>query len=836
MAGDGDTELLNLVFKLFSPDHSKHFNKWLQINDPFSDHLTGMGTNYKNNCPSPLLYATKLGFRDCALRLLKAGADVNACHSVHGTPLSKACELGNQNLAKLLLQYGASIDKLGAATNVPYGTPLEVAVAKGKSCIVHLLLSKGANPNAQGRYGNVLHTALSSTCSPGITTDIALCLIRAGAIKFSIFSTEPSSMTCMASLRGLESVVEELLRNVTLLRFEGPAQRADITGPRGLKRIHSQLSQHLDWRWELKLSDSTVLTWQKGITIFRFLRNPTSFSNSLRPRNRLRERMMRQPLSPAAAHVFTDTNIETGRGRQSSKNRHESVFLVILNSGINPKYWGQYPSHILTPLAIYTYRYRRVQIVQWQTSHTWNGNISSPPASKLDDLDRANLLIRASQDLEAQTISSDSALHLALAKGYVPSFQKSLDPGPNFREMDEQSGSPLQRASSADNEAMVKLLLSSGLSANIAVGNSFGTALQEASYHNHELMVELLLNAGADVNQPGFGPRQTALQEAVKQGNLQIMEILLHSGATAGTALPEASKRGSIDIVRRLLAADADPNAHLPGGKTALQEACAHGHFDLASLLIGMGANVNTPGVRDVGGTALQEASSEGYLRIVQLLLTSGADVNAAGISGWCGTALQEAAHASQVQLTKLLIQSGADVNAPAGYWGSAVEAAAAAGCNDVIEILIESGAAVGDALRVATREENIETVRLLLQRCWADITHQDGMTVLHEAVENSDIAMAEILLDYGANINTAATANCPTPLQLAYDIGDNRMIEFLIDRGADVNVASCHHCVTPQQLTLSRGYTGVLEVLLKIGVYIWSMRITHEKEIDEAV
>lgn len=69
----------------------------------------------------------------------------------------------------------------------------------------------------------------------------------------------------------------------------------------------------------------------------------------------------------------------------------------------------------------------------------------------------------------------------------------------------------------------------------------------------------------------------------------------------------------------------------LPGW-TPLHEACNHGHFNVASILIKSGANVNAKGYEDV--TPLHDAALVGQLKMVKLLLSHGADPKAKNAKG----------------------------------------------------------------------------------------------------------------------------------------------------------------------------------------------------------
>ena len=86
---------------------------------------------------------------------------------------------------------------------------------------------------------------------------------------------------------------------------------------------------------------------------------------------------------------------------------------------------------------------------------------------------------------------------------------------------------------------------------------------------------------------------------------------------------------------------------------------------------------------------------------VVQLLLSKGADVNAQG--GTYGNALQDAALCSTLEVVQLLLDSGAHVNAQGGEYGTAVRAALARSVPSiaVADILLDYGAdiTIGDTI-----------------------------------------------------------------------------------------------------------------------------------------
>lgn len=93
--------------------------------------------------------------------------------------------------------------------------------------------------------------------------------------------------------------------------------------------------------------------------------------------------------------------------------------------------------------------------------------------------------------------------------------------------------------------------------------------------------------------------------------------------------------------------------------------------------------------------------------------------------------------------------------------------------------------------------------------------------TPLLLAIEAEDLALIELLLDGGADVNKAARDGLRrTPLQMAAEVGSKTIVETLLAHGADVHAAcSDRGGATPLQLAAFGGYVGLIDVFLKLGV-----------------
>ncbi|RLN51169.1 hypothetical protein BBP00_00009937 [Phytophthora kernoviae] len=121
-------------------------------------------------------------------------------------------------------------------------------------------------------------------------------------------------------------------------------------------------------------------------------------------------------------------------------------------------------------------------------------------------------------------------------------------------------------------------------------------------------------------------------------------------------------------------------------GWTPLIVAAQRGHFNIVTLLVENGAEVNAK--THNGRTALLLAAEEGNLEIVRLLLDSDADVNASGSDEW--TPLMMAAYRGHEEIVRLLLDNDADLD-PTNTSGCTAAMIARSNCRyEVANILQE--------------------------------------------------------------------------------------------------------------------------------------------------
>ena len=225
------------------------------------------------------------------------------------------------------------------------------------------------------------------------------------------------------------------------------------------------------------------------------------------------------------------------------------------------------------------------------------------------------------------------SLNSAASQGDIEGVRLELYYGRDINELDEDSVTALQAASTHDHGSIVQLLLSNGVDVNMK-SEFYGIALHVASYYGRSGIVEMLLNNGADVN-INHEIRGTALHDASSRGYSKIVEMLLNNGADVnisnkirGTALHDASEFSHCRVAEMLLSHGADVNDQSKrDGTTALIVAVFNNDHEMVRLLLANGADVSAKD--SILGTAMQatrvRSIDEDWTRMRELLIAAGA-------------------------------------------------------------------------------------------------------------------------------------------------------------------------------------------------------------------
>jgi uncharacterized protein len=154
-------------------------------------------------------------------------------------------------------------------------------------------------------------------------------------------------------------------------------------------------------------------------------------------------------------------------------------------------------------------------------------------------------------------------------------------------------------------------------------------------------------------------------------------------------------------------------------------------------------------------------------------------------------------------------------------FWGEGILLFAAKHNNrPMIDLLIRHGAKVPDILKWTQFYyfEHQQGAAYMMEKgmnpntmsCW-------HVTILHDMAQKGDIAKADLLLRYGANINPVDEQYSSTPLGMAARWGQADMVEYLLTQGADVGKAGAPWA-TPLAWARKKNHSAIEQMLLKAG------------------
>ena len=288
-------------------------------------------------------------------------------------------------------------------------------------------------------------------------------------------------------------------------------------------------------------------------------------------------------------------------------------------------------------------------------------------ADAAEKMDRAAIrtLLKQRVDVNAPQVDGMTALHWATYQDDLETANLLVRAGANVKAPNRYGVTPLSLACTNGNGAMVELLLKAGADPNTILPGG-ETALMTAARVGTLDSVKALLARGANVHGKDDRRGQTALMWAAAEGHAEVVQQLIDAGADIRTRLTSgftpllfAVREGHLGVVRVLLKAGADVNETvpveggrrrgyggrpLPSGASALLLAVTNAHYELAAHLLDAGANPNAalpgytvlhaitavrkPGVGD-NDPAPEGSGSMSSIEFVKSLVAHGADVNA---------------------------------------------------------------------------------------------------------------------------------------------------------------------------------------------------------------
>ncbi|CAI7565786.1 unnamed protein product [Penicillium glandicola] len=775
-----DSELVEFVNQLFDTENPNwaSWKGWFDLNDDESQEMRCFYSkddlelsdaedeqNTLTTSMSPLYYATWLGLIDTMDLLLRNKKYlINEQGNFGRTPLAAACERGNLEATKKLLDNDADIDIVSDNGH----NALHAAACNGHAEVVTLLLEKGARIYDKSD-GSV--TPLYCACLDG-HFQVAQILLQ---WQPDIIATHKGlGALAAASSGGFLDIVQLLIERGANInapnRFEStPLMKACYGDHIEVVRLLLDEGAEVNHPGQLLLTPVNLASYYGLLDIAQLL------------------------IERGADINAPDEDGETPLYHACQKGHIEIVRLLLdRGADINaPDEDGE------TPLY-HACRKGHTEIVR--------------------------LLLDRGADINAPDEDGETPLCNACYNGHIETVRLLLDRGADIGARDNYDGTPLHTACYNGQIEIMRLLLDRG--AYIGAQNNFGgTPLHTACYNGDIETVHLLLDRGAYIEARNED-QETPLYNACYKGHIEVVRLLLDRGAEVHhpnksqmTGVQYASYHGFLDIVLLLLERGADVNVHGTNGRTPLHHACYGGHIEVVEHLIKKGADIEFMGR---GVIPLTVACERGFLDIVTTLLEKGANiarVNQGGI-----TPLHAASINESIEVADLLIKKGAVVGSA---WKGGITPLHFASLGDslgVINLLLDKGADIesvdvhmGSPLHIASVCGNLGAVNLLLERgATIESGNFDDSTLLHYVSPHSQLeVISNFLHSKKLRIDIKFEKGC-TPLFYVVARGPSKVVKLLLPR-LPANVKD--RCSVMQLLTAARnGYEEAIEQLITLA------------------
>jgi len=366
-----------------------------------------------------------------------------------------------------------------------------------------------------------------------------------------------------------------------------------------------------------------------------------------------------------------------------------------------------------------------------------------------------------------------TALQDAIKNGDLDVVKKLLEHKADLNLTENQGRVALDWIIASKNFPMLELILEWASPESVNQKNIAGlTILHQAVEKDDVDVVKKLLAHKANPGQTD-DQEQTILHYAIELKNPQIIELILAKSppelinqkrARGLTALHEAVEKGDVDIVKKLLGYKADPNINNDKEMSALHCAVMSDSLQILELILA-GATPELLSQKRAGGlTALHDAIKKGDVDVVKKLLEYKADPNVKDDKE--KTALHYAIDSRKFQIIELILARATP------------------------ELLNRKRSGGLTVLHDAVEKSDLHVVKNLLER-QADPKIQDnkGKTVLHCAIESRNPEIIKLILEHTPQLVNQKRVGGMTALHDAVEEGDVDVVKKLLEYKANPNI-----------------------------------------------
>ena len=699
--------------------------------------------------PVLICRAAQFGLNNVIKLLLNYGASLEAAITLHDlTPLHLAARHGHAETIEILLANKASI----VARDKDNLTPLLIAAKYNQTSVLNLLLNVYADCNV---IDNDESTALVFACKSGSHTVVRMMLSKP---ECKIGDGKPPPLS-IASYNGFYKCARLLLENKANLEIQ--------------KSQFTELLRHAVLNGHLKLCQ--LLLECGADTNTRFDGN-LILSESIDAGN---VEIIKALIAKGAVLNAPNSNKQTALQKASMKGDKELVaYLLDHGADINHVDDNNCTSTFLAA------KFGFAEIVQLLIDRGADPQHPScegwtPLHACWAHAETTHTLLKHGVDVNKVTNQGLTPLHMAAYRGSFEVVKVILSYDPNLEVTTPLGHSALTAAAQYGQTEVIRLLLEAGANINHqTISKEF--ALQYAVFKNMENTLRILMEHNPEVNLiGGFG--QTALHCLKSESSVTIIKILVNGGADLNirdvdqdTPICNAVWSSKLEVLEYLAKkAKLDIVGGPRGGP--LHIACFRSQLCRVKVLVNAGADVNL--LDPVEGTPLQSAcrsspdsSKEEQDRVI-LYLIHEANVDLHIIGGLIGCAINAACGWSGFEVVRLMLEKGTSIDISDPMGRMAIHFAAAKSIGN-FQLILDSGADV---------EVADNTGRTALH--WASIS---GMVHVVNHIISLSRGLVNQIDNDGWSPLLWAARGCDNSLKEVSSKAQEEVIKLLLNRGAD--------------------------------------------------
>lgn len=260
--------------------------------------------------------------------------------------------------------------------------------------------------------------------------------------------------------------------------------------------------------------------------------------------------------------------------------------------------------------------------------------------------------------------------------------------------------------------------------------------------------------------------------------------------------------------------------------------AVREGHLPLVKYLLDIGAHDPKYRIYPFQDSLLTIAKDRDHHEIVELLEIYGENPSLPKFTGDNGeihyerTAeeieFQQAVDRQDLETTARLLKSNTGLALDNSFfWGEGILLFAAKENNrPMIDLLMSYGATVPNILKWAQFYyfERLDAAAYLMEKGMnPNVMSWQHVTLLHDMAQKGNIPKAELLLKYGAGLDTVEEEYQSTPLGMAARWGHSEMVKYLLGRCANSHLSGAAWS-TPLAWARRRGFAEIEKLLFDAG------------------